>query len=50
MNDDKTAYAESEEPIKAFIDACNVICEAKYLLSERKISNLMKTIATYPRL
>lgn len=50
MIDDRTAYADGDEPIKAFIDACNVMCEAKYLLSERKISNLMKTIATYPRL
>ena len=50
MTDDKTALDKTEEPIKAFIDACNVMCEAKFLLSERKISELMKTIATYPRL
>ena len=50
MTNENIAYTEGDEPIKAFIDACNVMCEAKYLLGERKISALMKTIASYPRL
>ena len=42
--------SESDEAVKAFVAACNSMCDAKFLLSERKISDLMQTIAAYPRL
>lgn len=43
-------YAQSEEEIKAFVAACNALCEAKFLLGERKIADLLRTIAAGPRL
>ena len=44
------SLSESDEAVKAFVAACNSMCDAKFLLSERKISDLMQTIAAYPRL
>lgn len=41
---------DTEEDVKAFVTACDSMCDAKFLLSERKISDLMRTIATYPRI
>lgn len=40
----------SDEPIKAFVAACNNMCDAKFLLSEKRISETLRTIAAYPKL
>ncbi len=40
---------DSDEAIRAFVAACNNMCDAKFILSERRISELLGTIAAYPK-
>lgn len=42
--------SDSDEAIRAFVAACNNMCDAKFILSERRISELLGTIAAYPRI
>ena len=41
---------DSEDEISAFVTACNDACEAKFLLAEKKIADVLRTIADSPRL
>ena len=45
MTNENIAYTEGDEPIKAMIDACNVMSDEEKQPGERKLSAFLKSIA-----